>query len=160
MSATFKSNSKIFAFTLSMFLVCAILFLTACNEGFDSSTKLNVNPTTATQENAKYTALTVKSTEEIYVTWTISNDAKDSASYYTLSVLDNEKKALTTNNNLTSVTIYDTNKKSLGTATTTTQGQYNLSSVLGDSKIAGGTYYAVLKFSKDGTYNIAIMLNA
>ena len=160
MSSIFKSTSKLFGIVLSFVVLGALFLLTACNEGFDSATKLNVNATNATDADTKYTALSVKSAEEIYVCWTIADDAKDSASSYNLVVLNNDKQALTNDNKLTAVTVYDSNKKSLGTATTETEGVYNLSAVLSDQKIAGGTYYAVLKFAKDGTYNIAIKLNA
>ena len=104
--------------------------------------------------------MTVKANEDVYFCWTIADNAQDTASAYLLVFVDNDKNALTAENALKSVNIYDSNKKALGTATTDTNGKYNLSSVLGDSKISGGTYYAVCQFVKDGTYNANIQLLA
>ena len=153
-------SNKILILTLSLFLCASVFLMTACNDGFDNSTKLNVNAPNTKEANQKYTAVTVKANEDVYFCWTIADNAQDTASAYLLVFVDNDKNALTAENALKSVNIYDSNKKALGTATTDTNGKYNLSSVLGDSKISGGTYYAVCQFVKDGTYNANIQLLA
>ena len=152
--------AKFFVLPLMIVLGFSLFLFIGCEQGFDSATKININQPNTSEQNMKYTAISIKdSTKEVYVTWTIAKDAKDGANYYSLIILDKDKHALTTENNLTAVTIYDKDQKSLGTATTETHGVYNLSEVLADNKIAGGTYYAVLKFSAEGTYNLNIQLN-
>lgn len=153
-------SNKILIISLSFILCSAVLLFTACNDGFDNSTKLNVNAPNTADADLKYTAVTVNANEDVYFCWTIADNTKDTASAYSLVIVDKDKNALNKDNGLKSVTIYDSNKKSLGTATTDTAGNYNLSSVLGDNKIAGGTYYAVCQFDKDGTYNVNIQLIA
>ena len=160
---TTKQTSFLKTFTIlfTIILALGLFFFTGCNEEFDSATKLNINQPNTTEANLKHTTITVKEpTDEIYVSWTIATDANTNATHYSLVVLDKDKNALTTTNGLTSVTVYDQDKKSLGTATTETPGNYNLATVLGDNKIAAGTYYAILKFAKEGTYNLSIQLAA
>lgn len=143
---------------LMSMVVLAVFLLTACNENFDNSTTIKQNATNTTDSQMQYTTITTKASQQVYVNWTISESAKNDATSYKLVILDNDKNALTNDNNVVNVSIYDSNKKALGTATTEIAGQYNLSAVLGDNKIAAGKYYAMLEFAKPGTYNLAIVL--
>lgn len=152
--------SILIAFSLMITTIISAFLLTACDENFTNSTTIKTNAPNTTDANMQYTSITVKAKQPIYINWTINENAKDSASAYSLLVVDGDKNALTNDNKLTAVTIYDGNKKSLGTASTPTEGQYNLSAVLGDNKIAAGTYYAILEFATAGTYNVCISLLA
>ena len=147
-------------FSLMIAMIVSSFLLTACDESFENSTSIKTNAANTTANNMQYTNITVKAKQPVYINWTIDENAKDGASAYNLMIVDNDKNALTQDNKLTSVTIYDGNKKSLGTATTQTEGQYNLSAVLGDNKIAAGSYYAILEFATAGTYNVCIALIA
>lgn len=156
-------NGKILK-NFSTLLMCFVvlmfpLFLLACDDKFENGTKLNVNAINTTDDNLKFNALKVNAQEEICVMWTISEQAKQTASHYTFLVLDENKNELTAENKLTSVSIYNSNKKALGTVETQKEGEYNLSAILSDEKIKEGTYYAVCKFAKSGIYNLTILLN-
>lgn len=155
-SKTIKNISKfIMCFVVLMFP----LFLLACDENFENATKLNVNASNTTDANMKFNSLKINAEEEVYLTWTISAQAKQTASHYILIILDENKHALTSENKLTEVNLYNTSKKALGTVETTKEGEYNLSAILADEKIKEGTYYAVCKFAQSGIYNLAILLN-
>ena len=142
------------------FLIISTLFLfAACNEEFNNSLVIKQNAPNTTSTELKYTQIEATAGQNVYLTWTIDESAKDSASSYNLMIVDNDKNQLTEDNALKSLIIYDENKKSLGNLTTQTYGQYALSTVLADNKISAGTYYAVAQFNKDGIYNVYLQLN-
>lgn len=149
--------SKLIVFALMITTIASVVLLAACDENFNTSTTIKTNAANTTDANMQYTSLTVKANQIIYINWTIPQEAKDNASAYKLVVLDNDKHALTQQNNIVSLSVYDSSQKALGTATTQTIGQYDLSAVLGDNKIAAGKYYAKLEFATDGTYNVCIV---
>lgn len=144
---------------VSFLMISALFLLSACNEEFNNSLVIKQNAPNTASSSMQYTQVEAKMGQDIYLTWTIDENAKDNASSYTLIITDNDKNNLTKDNALKSLVIYDENKKSLGTVTTQTYGQYALSAVLADNKISAGTYYAVAQFNKDGTYNVCLQLN-
>ena len=148
--------NKIFAIPLMTIILFCAFTLCACDEDFRDSITIKQNAANTASDDMQYTMLTVKARQQVYINWQIDEHAQNSASAYKIVVVDNDKNALTQDNNITSLSVYDQSKKSLGTATTTTPGQYSLGAILGDNTISAGRYYAILVFAHDGTYNICL----